>query len=165
MDCRNDLNQPQCLRCRSPKVKRDGVTFKGAKRYFCHDCGSYWQTSYLRRPKDWYCMDQRAALFRWASAHPEIQAHLFTVTQLPSALKSEAIPLDQNQRGQCAVLLAYPTALYHGLWINLYHKPALSTEVPLVSQPWMQALQAAGYAVSLSDQWQKAVNDIEDYLN
>lgn len=143
----------ECPYCRSGKVKRNGYTIKGFKRFFCYLCRKYWQDIYVRKVTD--LSQEQKQLLLWAKQHSQFRPYLIS-----------ALPIDPffSNNKEYNLLFAYPNLELgcHGLWIQLTCQ--LATSLDSLLDPWLERIKQAGYAVKVVANCQEAVFSIESYM-
>ena len=154
-----------CPFCDSQRLKRDGYTLKGFKRFCCHVCQRYWQDAYVRaKPNK---IDPQKELFAWARLHPIVSMYLVAVPnggcRRPKEVEkriAQGLALNVGD-----VLLAYPHHQYHGLWIEFYKEDQkLHSCLSKAREKWILSMQNVGYQVKSAQKWQEAAQEIEKYL-
>jgi hypothetical protein len=110
--------------------------------------------------------EEQAALFQWAKlsegSKPQLRL-LYAIPNGGSRHRLEAANLKRQglKAGVPDICLAYPSGVYHGLYIELKvgkNKPSDK------QKEWLASLRAAGYMTAVCYGFQEAKDMIEKYL-
>ncbi len=109
--------------------------------------------------------DHQMALVKWARMHPKI-GRMGLIKQTNEGRSSVIAGARMNAMGRVAgtvdLFLAIPNRQYHGFWIEMKAPGKKPTQEQL---EFLSKMLERGYQADWYDNWEKAKEDIEDYLN
>jgi len=105
-------------------------------------------------------------LWKWAQYHDIAKHYLFAIPNGGSRNIKEAAHMKQQgvKSGVSDYMLAYPTDIYHGLWIELKRANRALSRLTEEQANWLALCERVGYATVVAYGADSAIRAIEEYL-